>query len=117
MKLTKEIIDKLKLLGFITVTTPSNAFLERFKTVEELAEAGFINDGLYKAYLTEFSESKDGELINAEDITPEVINQETTVETPEETTVETPEETSEETPQPKKTTTKKPTKKTTTKSQ
>ncbi len=44
MKLTKEIIRTLKYHGFVTITSPDEFFLKYFKTVEDFAEAGFINN-------------------------------------------------------------------------
>jgi len=44
MKLTKEVIDVLKFHGYMTVTAPAQDFIDRYDTVEELGNAGFIGD-------------------------------------------------------------------------
>ncbi len=44
MKLTKEIIRLFKYHGFMTVTAPDEDILKRYQTVEDLTNAGFVND-------------------------------------------------------------------------
>lgn len=44
MKLNREIVDLLKLHGFITVPASTDSFLAKFDTLESLGDAGFISD-------------------------------------------------------------------------
>ena len=44
MKLTKEIIRLFKYHGFVTVTAPDEDILNHYQTVEDLTNAGFVND-------------------------------------------------------------------------
>ena len=44
MKLTKEIIRLFKYHGFMTITSPDENIVDHYSTVEELVNAGFIND-------------------------------------------------------------------------
>jgi len=44
MKLTKEVVRFFKYHGFITITVPDEDIVKHYKTVNELADAGFIND-------------------------------------------------------------------------
>lgn len=44
MKLTKEIIRLFKYHGFMTVTAPDEDILKHYQVVEDLVNAGFVND-------------------------------------------------------------------------
>ena len=85
MKLTKEIIRLFKYHGFMTVTAPDEDILKCYRTVEDLTNAGFVND----------SEAlRMAKMVFVEDGTPAVgpTKDEDVVETPVETVTETTEE-------------------------
>ena len=82
MKLTKEIVDVLKFHGYMTFTENTETFLNTFKTVEQLGEAGFITDrGAIDFLNTIFDENGVNRVaeinetnLNEDSINPEIIN-------------------------------------------
>ena len=82
MKLTKEIVDILKFHGYMTFTENTETFLNAFKTVEQLGDAGFITDrGAIDFLNTIFDENGVNRVaeisetnLNEGSINPEIVN-------------------------------------------
>ena len=120
MKLTKEIVDVLKFHGYMTFTENTETFLNAFKTVEQLGEAGFITDrGAIDFLNTIFDENGVNRVaeinetnLNEDSINPEIINS-TIQDSPEPEPMKEQEQEQEQEKVKEKKTTTKTTKKTT----